>query len=142
VGIVNKKKGMVFEIPHEPGQWMRIRPLTYQEVTEARNEGSRKTLERSTALLQAIPAATLEQLKDKQSVRQAQDPQDEFDVPTVLRHAIIGWSYSEKDEEPTVEDIDSLDVETAEWAFEIARKLIEGDHDFLTSSSLESKLQS
>lgn len=97
------------EIPHEPGEHMTFRRLSWRQLEQASDKASESALTRIKAmggdLLKAIQGAAGEQ---------AQDPAATYDRATILNMGIVAWSY---DDPVTPENIDLLDEETAAWAF-------------------------
>jgi hypothetical protein len=96
------------DLPHEPGQWIKVRLLGYAALTEAREARSlqaiRKAREMGAELMNSLP--------DRAPRENAAppDPLNDYDMPTLLRAGIVEWSYDAK---ATRENIDSLDEKTA-----------------------------
>jgi len=103
------------DIPHEPGQHMRFRPLTGRDLQRARDATSAR-------LLKMLGSDGLRELQ--QDARGAADegeadPAAALDVDTVLEAGIAGWTYSEA---LMPANIARLDEATRTWAFgEIVR---------------------
>ena len=99
------------DIPHEIGEWMKFRMVSWAELNKARG---RKTSE-SFAMLAQVPAevlASLPKADDKSAIPTA----DEYDQRTLLEAAIAEWSY---EADVLAETIGQLDQETADWAFQV-----------------------
>ena len=98
------------DIPHEPGEWLKLRRLSWRELDEAKEAQVGKVMKKISALgadlVTAIQSATTVPHQDQAKA---------YDRGTVLRAGIIGWSY---DADVTPENIDALDPETADWAFD------------------------
>ena len=117
MALINKTQGQKVPIPHEQGQFMIFRPLTWGEVKEAK----RLRQEESFALVKAISPDVMERLQGQaRPAVDGQIPSDTHDLGTVLKYAIVGWSYSAS---PTLEEIETLDERTAQWAFRQALAL-------------------
>lgn len=101
IGILEKKN-----IPHEPGEFMEIRKLSWMELEEARQCRQDKALE-TVKKLQGMTLPTAARSADL-----AADPFESCDLATLLRLGIVAWSYpaSVKD------NIEMLDETTAQWA--------------------------
>ncbi len=102
------------EIPHEPGEWLNLRPLSWLQLTQAREIQTRTVLERMRAMggevvgeFREEPSAEVPESEDES------DPLSNLDRRTVLRGGVVGWSYREKFNR---DKLDDLDEETAEWA--------------------------
>jgi hypothetical protein len=107
------------EIPHEEDQWVEIRNLSWTAMEEAVNNKQ----ERDIGQVKRMGGDVFEAI-----MRSSSDDKDEenegtekkkrgatfesYDMETLLRKAIVSWSYEGK---PTVERIQDLDVTTAKW---------------------------
>lgn len=105
-------------IPHEPDQWIGFKPLSWSEkkaAIEARQL-------RAFAALSGLSADVIKALpqQNKQVEPNPWEELAEMDQGYTLHHSIVAWSYKA---EVTPENIDALDAETADWAFEHAVKL-------------------
>lgn len=123
------------QIPHEPGEWMDLRPLTFMELDDAQMKGYVGMLkgvgemEEVSATVVKIMAAqadaqaeTAAATGDEEEgevaaavkrVEAEPDPLAGLDAYTVLCAGIVAWSY---EDEVTPENIRLLDPETATWA--------------------------
>ncbi len=123
--IIDKTKGDEYPIPHEVGQYMKIRPLTWQEVKDAAAVMTEATSKRAQELMAGITPESLAALKNESAKAKEEDPDLLYDRATVLGYAIVSWSYPQ-----TVEEgIPNLDERTAKWAFEKAVSLFKRDPD-------------
>lgn len=98
------------EIPHESGEWMEIKKLSWAQLEAASDVASMAALERIGKMggdvIAAIKGATVDQERA---------PGSEYDKAAVLKSGILRWSYDAK---VTTDTINQLDKETADWAFE------------------------
>lgn len=97
------------EIPHEPGEWLELRQLTWRQLKAAKAA-------RQMEVLQSVRTLGGDLLRDLQQMSQgaaAGDPTAEYDQATVLSAGIAAWSYAEA---VSPEAIDQLDPATADWA--------------------------
>jgi len=96
------------EIPHEPGQWMVFRLLSWRALQEARDTRQAIVLQS----LKGVADVLTEITKSRPEVEA--DPVAEFDRGTLLRKGIKEWSY----DAALPDSIDDLDEQTAAWAAE------------------------
>jgi hypothetical protein len=109
------------EIPHEPGEWMRLRMLSWRELDLARQERvlAIARYHRSVGLdyLRDLQASAREPSADDNGRAAASPTADDllasYDRGTLLRAGIVEWSY---DPPVSPETIDALDEQTALWA--------------------------
>ena len=127
------------DVPHEPGEWLELRRLSFGELRDLRRESEGAYL----AALAVLPDNVLDaQLrleseraeKRRKAAEEAKaagaddvpaadgpkgDPLAGKDIATVLGFGVVGWSYTGADGEPvpvTGEAIAMLDEATAVWA--------------------------
>ena len=122
--IIDKTKGNECPIPHEAGEYMRIRALTWGEVKEARGVMTDATSKTAQELMSHLSPEAIAGLKNE-SRSTREDPVTTFDRGVVLRYAIVSWSY----DQPIEAGLDNLDEKTAKWAFDTAVKMFTGDPD-------------
>jgi hypothetical protein len=105
------------EIPHEPGEWMDIRPLTGVELDAARQV----TSDRAMATLRSLPpeivkaqqaAAAEARAKAAFDGKAAAVEPTEPDAATLIKHGLVGWSYTDP---LTPENVALLDAATRDW---------------------------
>jgi hypothetical protein len=96
------------DIPHEPGEWMIIKRLSWKQLDEASTVSSMASFERISKLGPDM-AATLSKFASG-----APSSDAAYDRATVLNQGIAKWSYSD---EINPDNIDALDDVTANWAF-------------------------
>lgn len=112
MALIDDTAGRREDIPHEPGQWMELRALTWPELEKAKKIKQSATF----ADLGEIGPDTLKQLQglSTDAVSEAlTDPLASLDVLTVLTAGVLRWSYGA---DVTVANIERLDSETAQWA--------------------------
>lgn len=112
MALIDDAAGRREDIPHEPGQWMELRSLTWPELENARKVKQSTTF----AELGEIGPDTLKQLQGltNDAVAGAMaDPLASVDVLMVLKAGVLRWSYGA---EVTIENLGKLDAETAKWA--------------------------
>ena len=95
-------------IPHEPGQWIKFRALSWRDLQAAQEARLARALRQAAGLL---PEAL--EVSQNESVQRG-TPVVQFDQTVVLRSGIAAWSYGEP---VSPEAIDRLDQRTADWAF-------------------------
>ena len=106
-------------IPHEFGQWLDLRLLSYRQFDEAaaaKVASAMKSMSSMPGNLMAQIAESREKMSKEaaEEAAKAIDPlAATYDKTTLLRLGIAGWSY---DDPVTDETIDTLDSVTAEWA--------------------------
>jgi len=105
------------EIPHEPGQTLTVRRLSWRELEEAKAARGRKAI----ASFKDLGPELMEQLRradrpePEQSNGASQRSAEDYDRGVLLRAGIVEWSYDAPVNEETVEQ---LDEETAAFAAE------------------------
>lgn len=107
------------ELPHEEGQFIEIRQLSYRELEEARESRREKVITRAAQMgpemMANLPSTDREDIK-----KAIEDPLNEFDIDVLLEKGIVSWSYPEK---VSKENIWLLDEETAQFvALELVPK--------------------
>lgn len=95
------------DIPHEQGEWMVFRRLSWKQLEEASDISSDASFERIKKMGPEIMAAFTKDIK-------AQESGAAYDRTTVLHKGIVKWSY---EDEVNSANIDALDETTAAWAF-------------------------
>ncbi len=123
IGITDKR-----EIPHEPGEWIEIRKLSWKQLANARKERQEAVFATVRAMggevLNSLPSRCSkgcgeEKHKgncpppEERADPSAADPTNEFDIATLLHVGIVAWSYEQA---ANVGNIDELDDVTAKWA--------------------------
>lgn len=101
------------EIPHEPGEWMELKRLSWRQLELAKDVASSDALKRIKSVGGDMMIA-LQKYGNEQKKGKDRDPASQYDRGIVLEAGVAGWSY---DAELKKESIDALDEETAEWAF-------------------------
>lgn len=98
------------DIPHEPGEKITFRRLSWKEWAKAIEVRQTAELEN----LSRISGDMLTALKDVPRVENV-SIESKYDKGTVLKAGIVNWTYAGK---VNPENIDALDEVTADWAFE------------------------
>lgn len=96
-------------VPHEPGEWLDIKRLSWRQLEHADSVQQDKLLPQ----MKKMGGDLIGALRDV-GKKQEQDPVAKYDRGTVLEAGIAGWSY---DAQVNKENIDALDEATADWAF-------------------------
>lgn len=104
------------DIPHEPGEWMLFKRLSWRQLDEASDIASDASFER----IKKMGAEMVEALRT--TIKVVEAPQANYDRAYVLNTGIVKWSYSD---EVNQENIDALDEATAAWAYAEILKLNE-----------------
>lgn len=96
------------DVPHEEGTWFEFRTLSGRELDEAQEAATEKALRSMKAMGPEIIAAIQEMNKGQQA-----KTADSFDPDTLVRLALVAWSYPEpcNDEHKAL-----LDGRTRDWA--------------------------
>ena len=95
------------DIPHEPSEWLEIRPLPWRDLDRARSVNTDAAVERAGKL----PAEVIRDARDEDR----QTPvENQYDQAVVLKAGIVGWSYEMGF---AADKTDFLDATTADWAF-------------------------
>jgi hypothetical protein len=121
-------------LPHEPGEWVTVRMLSGAHLKEAREQRALTAIKMQQALSGLELKVTDAQRAEAEAALKA-DPVASYDRPTLLKHAIVGWSYYEG--APTPEDIADLDEQTAQYLAErvIPQERSEADQGNATGPS-------
>lgn len=98
------------DIPHEPGEWMEIKKLSWAQLENASNIAS----EASFTMLKKMGGDLLSAIRDM-DIQQEKNAEAKYDKGAVLECGIVRWSYDAK---VSKETIAQLDEETAAWAFD------------------------
>ncbi len=110
------------DIPHEPGDWIEVRPLSWFELQEAARARTKQVL----GDFADYPKDFFESLDTRLAETPAKENDfgGEYDRFRILTSAVVAWSYQTK---VSPEAIQSLDSRTADWLFSelISRSVIE-----------------
>ncbi len=98
------------DIPHEDGEHMELRRLSWRQLEQAQEVATEELYERIKKMGPEVIASF-----QKSGNQQQQEAVPNYDRSTVLKLGIAGWSY---DAEVTPENIDCLDEQTAAWAYD------------------------
>ena len=99
------------EIPHEPGEWMEVKRLSWRQEDMAKEIKAENLLKQMKAMGPDMVASVRKTARGQEAPK---DRKADLDQLFVLQAGIISWSY---DEEVSQETIERLDSETADWAF-------------------------
>ena len=102
------------DLPHEPGEWIEVRLLSWQDLDDARSERQARALR----LMRDLGSDLVAQLQAAGGAGSAGGEQ-ELDRATVLRRGLVGWSYGPF----TAEAVAQLDEATAAFAIETILRL-------------------
>ena len=123
-------------IPHEPGQWMIFRPLSWSTLAEAREavvaRAQRRTQNMSDDVVRQLIREDRDEAKKRAAAKKgaadaAPEVDDDeqltwrdYDQMALLTNGIAAWSYERKGEPVRLYDqnIKRLDKRTAAWAAE------------------------
>ena len=108
MGLINAS-GFREDVPHEAGAWVAFRLLSFSALQEARVAKQRTGM----AMMVGFDAEQLQGIQASVSEKAQRDPRNNYDVLSLLRDSIVGWSYSE------AVNVDELDNRTAQWALDI-----------------------
>ena len=121
-------------IPHEDGQWMQFRRLSWLEMVEAAETAERRSVKKMTqfgseavgaiiASHEKTAAATADTDGDGDTTPTKTPTVGSYDRESLLENGIVAWSDEEK---VSPKAIKQLDAETARWAaeqiFELSRE--------------------
>ncbi len=109
MALINDKTRKV-DIPHEPGEWMELKKLSWRQLALAADIQTDETIGRLKKL-----GGDLFKALTNEKAKQELNPALQYDRGFVLEAGISRWSYDVK---VTKETIETLDEETAKWAFE------------------------
>lgn len=105
MALVSKRR---VEVPHEPGEWFDLRQLSWADRQAAREARQAASL----AQIKALGPDLLRDLRSQEQSNTADDPLNEFDMATLLKAAVVGWSY---DQPVSAATLAQLDEQTAAW---------------------------
>lgn len=108
------------EIPHEAGESMTFRKLSWRQIDEASEARQSQVLRN----MRDMGGDLIKAISESNSGDSEAVPSAKYCKDTVLVNGIVGWSYKEK---VTPDNIRSLDKETADWAFLQIVELTEGE---------------
>ena len=97
------------EIPHEPGEWIEIRLVSWEKLQQARQARLDGALDMARRV-----GMSLEGIQQTGERAEAKDS-DKYDRGTLLRSAVVAWSY---DARVTPDNVADLDEQTAGWLVE------------------------
>jgi len=96
------------DVPHEPGEWFEFRQLSGPELDEAEERQTQRAL----AMVKGLDPGAMAILREQGQAAPAGTEQ-RYDKDTLVRHAVVAWSYTE----PCEDDSKArLDAATRDWA--------------------------
>ena len=124
--LVTKDETEQISIPHEDGQWIQFRRLSWLEMVEAAETAERRSVKKMTqfgsevvgaiiAKHEKTAAATADTDGDGDTTPTKAPTVGSYDRESLLENGIVAWSYEEK---VSPKAIKQLDAETARWAAE------------------------
>ena len=114
MGLIDTSQTEKLDHPYEPGEWVEIRPLLATEMDQAKDDKIKHTMN--------LWGDSLDAFKDiKPSIEE--DDEDtpakrvqEYDPLTLLKNAVVNWSY---DSPVGLEHVERLDAVTRDWLVEV-----------------------
>lgn len=122
------------EIPHEPGETVDFKRLSWRELRDARRiaQAEQRQVLRELggdlmkAILEAEDGDEEGERRIQRAKRRLQNDESNFDTEAILTLSIAGWSY---DQPVTKESRDRLDERTAMWIKQTAIDLTVGEEE-------------
>lgn len=112
MALIDRTQGRRIDIPHEPGEWLSVRRLTWEEIASAKSIKQSQTF-RDITVIGSEAMKQLEGMTSESIAQALADPLAQLDIGTVLTHGVVGWSYSA---DVTPENVKLLDEATAKFA--------------------------
>ena len=109
--MLTNRQGAVrrIDLPHEPGAWVEVRPISWRQLREAIDEAQTAGIRRLATM-----AGEFHELRELMAEARATTETgraDAYDTATLLRHGVVAWSYTDP---VTAETLDELDQETVD----------------------------
>ena len=95
------------DIPHEPGQWIEIRMLSWKQLDDAREVRFKKVMDR----LDGVDTSILPDVDNDDKGDDA-DEDAPYDRLTIFNAAVWEWTYEDEVSDTTLQNLDDV---TAEW---------------------------
>ena len=122
------------ELPHEPGEHVMIRMLSWRQLEDARRERSRAAMTAMDGVDTELLKGVLADLPDTKEERDEIVTSTEYDRGALLRFGITSWSYDEEVTHDTIDDLDEVTSEFVATAIEnLSVKSNDAGKDFGTS---------
>lgn len=99
-------------IPHEQGEWMALRRLTWSQWERAEQIAFSAQAHQLADMGEDIARLLIGGQRER-GAKKAENPLEKYDKRAVLQFGIAAWSY---DEEVSPDSIGMLDPITVEWA--------------------------
>ena len=81
------------ELPHEDGEWVEVRMLSWRELREARQKRLDDTLDVAKKMGTDLRKEIREAREDADVKEAMGDPLNDYDLETLLGYGIVKWSY-------------------------------------------------
>lgn len=122
MALVSKLTAQRIDLPHEEGQWITIKPVSWLVMRDARDARVKRAIRPFTELPAESIAALQRPSKTNGTSPQVADDDatEEYDRETLLRASVVEWSY---DAPVTPANIDDLDDVTAGFIYRHAVSL-------------------
>ena len=145
--LVTNEANDVLEVPHEPGQTIEIRRLSWPEMDEALEENTTKQVNSMKKMGSELIEAIMSTQKDIGERREKRETKlSDYDRGTLLRKAVVAWSYTYEQDTPdqkhkkgegipcNEETIKGLDAKTAQW---LAQQIYDRNREETADERLE-----
>ena len=110
--MLTKHATIRLELPHEPGEWVEVYPLSgrrLREARKAREEAAMQVAMKQVSVLGADLMAAVQATRTNQATTEtAPAAVEDYDADTILRSSIAAWSYDEPVTDENVDDLDSV----------------------------------
>jgi len=110
MALVDVSKTEKLDIPHEPGEWIEVRPLLASEMDAARDA-------RLKRLMGMWAGGDIPKTPERDEERE-ETPETRasgYNPETLLGYAVVGWSYDHDFTPGAQEHIELLDAGTRDW---------------------------
>lgn len=107
MALVNISKVVRLDIPHEPEEWVEVRPVTGYEMDEAEDAITVDYVKKFGSSLDVL----IKYASERESTERS-GSYKAYDWLVLFKHAVLKWSYSE---EPSPATFKRLDTETRDW---------------------------
>ena len=110
MGLIDTSKTEKLNHPYEKGEWVEVRPLLATELDGAKDAKIKRTMN--------LWGDSLDTFKDMKPSKEEEDEDTlakrvaEYDPLTLLKHAVVAWSY---DAPVELESVERLDAVTRDW---------------------------
>ena len=112
MALVDVSKTGKLDIPHEPGEWIEVRPLLASEMDAARDARLKRLM--GVWAGGEIPKTPRGDERDERE-ETAETRASAYNPETLLGYAVVGWSYDHVFTPGVQEHIELLDAATRDW---------------------------